>query len=927
MPPPSEHPYASFVHRVQKPARYLGGEVGARAKDWDSVDARVCLAFPDVYDIGMSHLGFKILYRLLNDDPRTLAERAYAPWVDMEAELRARCLPLVSCESARPLADFDVVGFSLQFELTYTNVLAMLDLGGIPLRAEARGEADPLILAGGPTATHPEPLAPFLDAVVIGDGEERTSEVALLWTSMRRRGVPRRERLRALASLAGVYVPSLYATRVEPDTGFTVVDRGEPGARLPVVRTVVDDLNRFPFPDDGPIGGPEAIFDRMSIEIARGCTEGCRFCQAGMIYRPVRERDPEQIVKAVVSAVKKSGYDEASLTSLSTADYSCIAPLVKKVADELTPQRVSLGVSSLRAYGLEENVLDDMARVRATGVTFAPEAGTQRMRDVINKNVTEEQLLQTAERIFSRGWSSMKLYFMIGLPTEEEEDVRAIPQVGGRARATGKRVKRALGAPGTPKVTVSVSTHVPKPHTPFQWCAMDAPDTVREKQRWLKEEARAARVDLRTHDCDTSWLEAVFARGDRSLAPVLERAYRAGARFDSWEDQKNMTLWEEAFRAQGIPPERYLGTIPVTARLPWDHIDVGLEDGFLLREYRKALKDRLSLPCGKVAGAFVHATNLRDATGEDRKLVCYDCGIACDLGAMREQRLVYLRKLGADEPRPDPVLPARDGRRPPARPDQGQPRRYRFVYEKLGAAAFLSHLDVIRALPRAFRRLELPLFYSQGFHPKPDMTFGPALSLGVASLCEVVDMKIAADIDPAALLEQLSEGAHGGMRFVGGVRLGPNDASVSRVVDRAQYAVGIPLSAVDVKGGEAWMRECAHRAMASTELAVVRRIDGIGKRVNVRDFLRSMHLGDGAAGLSSAGITGSLATMSVEVEIRGSGGVKISEVVEAVFGDAELPYRAVRTVLGTRMPDGRIATPLALEALRDRGRAQASASV
>ncbi|MGH7271454.1 MAG: TIGR03960 family B12-binding radical SAM protein, partial [Polyangiaceae bacterium] len=476
MPPsplPAEHPYASFVHLVQKPARYLGGESGARVKDWEATEARVCLAFPDVYDIGMSHLGFKILYKLLNDDPRTLAERAYAPWIDMEGELRARGVPLVSCETARPLRDFDVVGFSLQFELTYTNVLMMLDLGGIPLRADARGEDDPLILAGGPTATHPEPIAPFLDAIVIGDGEERTSEVALAWTRAKRAGASRAERLRALARLDGVYVPSLYATCVEADTGFTVVDAAiVPDASLPVLRTLVDDLNRYPFPDDGPIGGPEAIFDRMSIEIARGCTEGCRFCQAGMIYRPVRERDPAQIVATVVSAIEKSGYDEASLTSLSTADYSCIAPLVKRVVDAL-PKRVTLGVSSLRAYGLDENVLDDVARVRATGITFAPEAGTQRMRDVINKNVTEEQLLQTAERVFSRGWTSMKLYFMIGLPTEEEADVREIPRVGGRARAIGKRLKKELGAGGPPTVTVSVSTHIPKPHTPFQWCAMD----------------------------------------------------------------------------------------------------------------------------------------------------------------------------------------------------------------------------------------------------------------------------------------------------------------------------------------------------------------------------------------------------------------------------------------------------------------------
>ena len=382
------HPYASFVHRVLKPARYLGGEYGAVVKEWSAVRARVCLAFPDIYDIGMSHLGFKILYKILNDDPRTLAERCYAPWIDMDAELRSRGLPLVSLETARPLRDFDVVGFSLQFELTYTNVLSMLDLGKIPLLSADRGDDDPLVVAGGPTVTHPEPVTHFIDAFVIGDGEERLTEIALIWTDLKAQGVGRQARVAAIARLTGVYVPSLYTTAVDADTGLEVVDAPlQPDLALPIRRNLVADLNAFPFPDDGPVGGPEAIFDRMSIEIARGCTEGCRFCQAGMIYRPVRERDPEQIVNTLVSAVKKSGYDEVSLTSLSTADYSCIAPLIQKVTERLAPERVTLGVSSLRAYGLEEPVLDDIARVRASGITFAPEAGSQRMRDVVNKNV------------------------------------------------------------------------------------------------------------------------------------------------------------------------------------------------------------------------------------------------------------------------------------------------------------------------------------------------------------------------------------------------------------------------------------------------------------------------------------------------------------------------------------------------------------
>ena len=576
----------------------------------------------------------------------------------------------------------------------------------------------------------------------------------------------------------------------------------------------------------------------------------------------------------------------------------------------------------MRAYGLAENVLDDIARVRTTGVTFAPEAGTQRMRDVVNKNVTEEQLLETAERVFSRGWKAMKLYFMIGLPTEEEADVREIPRVGGRARAVGKRVKQGQ-AGGPPTVTVSVSTHVPKPHTPFQWCAMDDPASVRRKQRWLEEEARTAKVDLRAHDCDTSWLEGVFARGDRSLGPVLERAYRAGARFDSWEDQKRMDLWEAAFAAEGVDPATFLGTIPVSARLPWDHVDVGLEDGFLLREYRKALKSRLSLPCGKVEGAFVHATNVADAVADSRKLVCYDCGIACDLSAMREQRLVFLRKLGAEtppvpaaKPAPPPVAPsatARPAPRPRPSSTFGEPRRHRFVYEKLGAAAYLSHLDVIRALPRVFRRLAIPLHYSQGFHPKPEMVFGPALSLGVASLCEVVDVKIDADVVDQGLLEALSASSQPGLRFVGGARLDAKGPSVAKVLDAARYVVAVPRTFLQGVGGEAWVRgRLAVARAAETDLTVTRRIDGVGKKVDVRRFLRSIDIGGARAHaeLARAGTAGAFVALEVDVDVTNAGGVKISEVVEAVFRGDDLPHASVRTALGARSPAGDIVSPL-----------------
>ncbi len=953
----ANHPYAEFLDRVEKPARYAGGEVGARTKDWASVEATVCLAFPDVYDIGMSHLGFKILYKILNDDPRTLAERCYAPWVDMEAELTARGLPLVSIETARPLRDFTVVGFSLQYELTYSNVLTMMHLGGIPLRAADRGEDDPLVIAGGPTATHPEPLAVFFDAIVIGDGEEMCTKVALTWARLKREGVPRRDRLIALAKLGAVYVPSLYETAVDPDTGLQIVVRAlAEGIPLQIERSMVD-INAYPFPDDSPSGGPEAIFDRMSIEIARGCTEGCRFCQAGMIYRPVRERDPEQIVETVLSAVKKSGQDEVSLTALSTADISCISPLLKKVAQRLAQDRVSLGVSSLRAYGLEPDLLDEIKRVRATGLTFAPEAGSQRMRDVVNKNVTEEQLLETAERVFSRGWPKMKLYFMIGLPTEDDDDVRGIIETGVRAMQVGKRA-----AKGRAEVTVSVSVHVPKPHTPFQWCAMDGLDEVSRKQRILKDAARPHRsVTLRSHDAAASVLEGIFARGDRALGDVLERAWKNGARFDSWDERLKLDLWEEAFVHFGIDRAKYLGTIPVTARLPWDHIDVGLDDGFLAREYRKALASRLSPPCGKVAGTFVHHTNIEDAAADARRLVCYDCGVACDMTQMRDERITFLHKLDAhkrlpvvqdapviadppliegapvDEvardasgegaaeasspaPRADRSEGAAEASSPAPRADRpakkksnkrmtpGPPggRRYRFMYEKTGPMALLGHLDIVRELPRVLRRADAPMVYTQGFHPKPDMTFGPALSLGVPSLSEYVDLRLDAVMDDAELRDlvaRMNRLTPRGFAFGGAVLLGDTDPGIAKVISGARYALVWARSALVATAGEGvgdvytWLADKCTQAMAAAELPHRREIEGIGKIVDVRKYLRRVEIaGDFVrAEVARAGLFGDLVIADAEVQITGSGSVKASEVAMALVGD--VPHRAVRLAL------------------------------
>jgi radical SAM family uncharacterized protein/radical SAM-linked protein len=932
------HPYAEFLGKVKKPGRYLGGEEQQILKEDAALACRFVLAFPDLYEIGMSHLGTRILYDLINRQPDLVCERAFSPWVDMEAELRARGLPLVSLESQTPLREFDVVGFSLQYELSYTNVLLNLDLGGIPLRSAERGEKDPIVVAGGPTATHPEPIAPFIDLFLVGEAEEVLPELLRLIGRMRRDGKPRREIVAAAARTPGIYAPSFYAVERDARSELLFVSGRTPegvAAGVPerVTRVYVRDLDAFPFPTRFPVPYAEAIFDRAAVEITRGCTEGCRFCQAGIIYRPVRERDPKQIVQAVLDGVDASGFTETSLTALSTADVSCIDPLIKELVPELKKRKVKLGVASLRAYGLSEDLLDEIKSVGINGLTFAPEAGTQRMRDVINKNVSDDDILTSARRIFARGYDRIKMYFIMGLPSETEADVVGIAETGRRVRELAREMKLAR----MPTVTVSVSQHVPKPHTPFQWAAMDGLPDLSQKVNLLRDLARRYKIELKTHSQTESWLECLFARGDRDMAEVLERAYRAGARFDGWRECFSFKRWLAALEECGVETERYTRTIPTDARLPWDHIDIGLEPGFLAEEYRKALKGRASPPCGKPFGAKVHAKTIAEAEADARRLVCYDCGIACDMSEMRRERVASLKGLEGlheervererveVEQRPAPSLIPIErlrGRLNPSRhaddsafkaAAEAPYTKLRVFYAKSGPMCFMGHLDLMRVLPRTLRRARIEAAFSRGFNPVPRMSFGPALALGVAAHEEVVDLDVLlprSDEDMAgmwtdddraregaALRERLREAAPPGLEIVDVRVLGQGERRLGELIAAADYAVEI--------GAE---RAAELAAALADRVAAPLEVMRAGKARKGRGLQEAQGEGqavDVASALVGAEVDVAAGLLRFRVRLSSDApGARPREVVQALLGEGVPDHQIARERLLARTDEG-----------------------
>jgi radical SAM family uncharacterized protein/radical SAM-linked protein len=875
-----------ILPRIRKPSRYLGTEVNAVHKDAATVETRVCLVFPDMYDLGLSNLGLLILYSALNARPDVWCERAYAAAQDLEEIMRAEGIPHFSLESKTPLSDFDIVGFTLQYELSYTNILNILDLGGIPIRSRDRGDGDPLIIAGGPCVFNPEPLADFVDAFAIGDGEDVVMEITDV--AQATKGRPRRERLAALAAIPGVYVPALFPVKTV-DGGWIVPDLDR---AAPIRKRLVRNLDTAPFPAGSIVPFTEQAHDRVSLEVLRGCTQSCRFCQAGMTTRPVRERSLETLETLMRETVRRTGYEEVALSSLSTCDYSQVRNMVAQSVAIGMKEGVSVSLPSLRSDSFSVDLSDMVRTVRQSGLTFAPEAATDRMRAVINKFIAEEDLLALTDDAFSRGYGHVKLYFMIGLPTEGDEDVEEIGRLANKVLASGKRLNPRA------RVNLGVSTFVPKPHTPFQWDRQITVEETHAKHALLKRILGARGPKFGRHDAEMSWLEGLFSRADRRVGDLLYIVWRKGARFDGWTEHFNSDLWREAIAEWGVDPQPYLDAIPTDRPLPWDHIDALVSREYLLEDRRRSREGTLTRDC--------------------RYTRCNDCGVihaereACAtmLKTSREgiriesswQRPAHLggpppeaarhhgqegsRNAAVRRGREDtPAVPMEEADAPvePVVLPHQRPAAQRLVFRfhKTGLLRYLSHLELNSAVQRALRRAGLPVAYTQGFHPQPRLAFATPQPTGMEAWNELADVALTEATDPKEFVRRLNAAAPDGLVIASAEERELNAPSLMSLVTAGDYEALLALDPAEAtERAAAFLAKASHPAIRQTK-------DG-AKTVDVRAAVEALAVEPDGAGCV------------VRMRLVDKAGTKgrPGEVLTAVFGeDVTAKVRKVGTVM------------------------------
>jgi radical SAM family uncharacterized protein/radical SAM-linked protein len=770
----------------QKPGRYINREANSIYK---KAPVNVALAFPDIYEVGMSHLGLRILYGIINNLPFASAERVFSPWLDLDDAMRKQGVLLSSLESKRPLGEFDIIGFSLQYELSYTSVLNMLHLGGIPLKSEERlnKKGGPLVIAGGPCTINPMPMSAFIDAFLIGDGEDAITDILNVYHEWKKDNTEDKLRLfSALSEIEGVFVPSVNKDKK-------------------VTRRILHSLEDAFFPDKPVVPFTTIIHDRVNIEIARGCSMGCRFCQAGMAYRPVRERSPEKVLALAENSLKNTGYDSISFTSLSAGDYSCLHQLLREFNKRFFKKRISASLPSLRVASVNSDILNEIKAVRKTGFTIAPEAGTDRLRSVINKDFTSEIYTRTLETLFKSGWNNLKMYFMSGLPTETDEDISAVPEMVFEAikiskRLTGRRVN----------ISVGISSFVPKPHTPFQWFGQNDLNILKEKNAYLKRAFLRRGVKYKGHNEEMSMLEAAFARGDKSLSGLIEKAWACGCRLDAWTESFDFEKWKNAMDASGIDAANFAARkFDKEAALPWDNINTGITKEYLLGEYMNALSGKYTPDC---------------------RQKCHNCGLKCKLENNAPAfGTPSLSKRGKGEFISPPLraygsepTAHRGGPACPVDRDKGEGAvcgftndrisrsqesgvsgqkledrsqdldnfvKVRLEYSKTGTAGYLSHLELTTSIIRAMRRAGFPFRYSSGFHPAPVMSFGPALKVGVGGLKEYLDLELIAPVALGEMLEGLNRTLPEGIR-AGRIGLQPGgEKSLNSFIIRYAYRV------------------------------------------------------------------------------------------------------------------------------------------